>query len=137
MVAAIDALSRGELDEWKQEFQTSVSSLQAIGNAGLDQVKSEIKAQVDAAVANSQKGFVALTVTGVAAPVEVTIDDTPPFASNILSFTLPPLTPGVYRLRLTGKNAAAKDVEISAYLQVPAGISSHAVAMDTGVITAK
>ena len=135
LVAAIDALARGELDQWKLEFQTSVTTLQTVGRDGLEQIKAEIKSRVDDALEKSKMGYVALTVSGAVAPIDVTLDDKPPFTSDIIGFTLPPLAPAVYRLRLKAKDAAGKSLEVNSYLQVAAGISSHGVAMDTGVIT--
>ncbi|GAA0303543.1 hypothetical protein GCM10009087_11740 [Sphingomonas oligophenolica] len=129
LVAAIDTLAQGELEQFRQEFQKSIASLQATGATGMDSLKQAIKDEVDKNLNDAKKAYATITVTGAVAPVQVILDDAQPFSSQSLSFTLPPVAPGTHRLQLSAKDAAGKVLEGSKYLDLPSGASTQPMAL--------
>lgn len=135
VVTSIDDLAQGELAEWKQEFLTSISTLNTASSEGIEQIRSDIRASVTQAIERREMGYVSLNIIDGLLPAEVTVDDMQPIETASLSLTLPPLSIGPHRLKVVAKNSSGASKEVSSYIPVPDDLSRFSISMESGMVT--
>jgi len=130
LIAAMDTLSRTELDDWRGEVQTSLAQLAAIGKEGLASVKIELRAEYDQRLAKleeaAKRAYVTLTINGdFVGEAELTIDGKQTIHTAQRQIALPEMTPGPHGIKASAKDKQGQLRSGAKWIDCKAGISEE------------